>query len=146
MNWVVLIFWVGLVFWGWFAFSSARRLRWGRMSEQWPTAEGKVIKSKIEEVRSRHGTAYKPVVIYTYEIDGTVLEGNKVMFRQHKHSYDVARKITRRYRRGTIVTVYHHPRNPRVSVLEPGISRGNFGIVVFALVLLLAWILLGLLL
>ncbi len=125
MDWIQLIFWTGVIFWGWFVADAIRKLRWAQASEEWPTAEGKVVTSKVEDTRTRFGTTHKLDMQFEYTVQDEKYTGRTVTYKPYQHGYSAMRDITKRYPRGKKVRVSYHPQRPSVAVLEPGAASGN---------------------
>lgn len=115
-----------------------------KAAERWPTVEGTVVSAEISSRwnsgtdGSRRTRSYTPDITYRYVVLGDEYTGNRVMFAQYSSNTESdIRPILRRYPRGSTVTVYHHPRKPELSVLEPGLTLGNYLIPLFGIVWLL---------
>lgn len=94
-------------------------------SVHWPVAAGIVTESRIGRTRGGNRTTYSPEVRYRYEVGGRAYDGDRVYFSgiDLSSNHDYAVDITARYAVGNRVDVYHHPRDPRLAVLQPGIRR-----------------------
>ena len=94
-------------------------------SLHWPVTEGIVTESRISRSRGGNRTTYSPEVRYRYQIDGRVYDGDRIYFSgiDLSSNHDYALDITARYAVGRVVEVYHHPRDPELAVLQPGIRR-----------------------
>jgi hypothetical protein len=115
-----------------------------KAAENWPTVDGVVVSAEIKWHRStrsdgsRSNRSYSPDITYRYQIYGDVYENNRVMFAQHSSNTESGiRPILDRYPEGSRVTVCYHPRKPELSVLEPGMTMGNYFIPLFGIVWLL---------
>ena len=86
----------------------------------WPSTMGTVIHSAIEWRRGSEGqsVAY-PVVQYTYQVMGQMLQGSKVMPGPEVGGTG-AQKVVDRYPAGAQVMIYYDPNNPSDTVLERG--------------------------
>jgi len=86
----------------------------------WPSTMGTVVFSSIEWRRgSKGGSVAYPVVHYTYQVMGRMLEGRKVMPGPEVGGTG-AHKVVERYPAGAQVMVYYDPNNPSDAVLERG--------------------------
>lgn len=121
-------------------------VEWGRAkaAERWPTVEGTVVSAEIRRHRSTSGSggnrtrSFTPDITYRYVVLGEEYTSNRVMFAQYSSNTESdIRPILRKYPRGSLVTVYHHPRRPELSVLEPGLTIGNYIIPLIGVVWLL---------
>jgi hypothetical protein len=95
---------------------------------EWPTVEGRVIRSAVELIRGgKGGTSYDSEVFYEYQIEGRTYSSNGVRFGDLGSGTDSnARTVVDRYPTGAKVVVFVSPENPAESVLEPGRSGQTF--------------------
>jgi len=90
----------------------------------WHTVSGAVVESKVVAQRhhdikeNRTSTSYEPVVNYTYPVDGSTLQGNRIGFGFGTYNKAKADQIVARYKPGSQVTVYYDPQKPANAVLE----------------------------
>ncbi len=108
-------------------------------SEDWPTAQGRVVASSLETHTSRDdgGTTYHAEVLYEFTVDGVVYNGNKVTYGSYGSSNPShARRILNRYPKGVDVTVHYQPGDPETCVLEPGRSPATWFLPVFGAIFL----------
>jgi hypothetical protein len=115
-------------------------------SKNWSRVEGTVIKSRVEEKKRTsssgggssgprgHGSSssstsvyytYRPVVSYSYVVDGKNYDNDRINFRQddeykHRRGKRHAQKIVSRYPEGSKITVYYDPEDPQEAVLVSG--------------------------
>ncbi len=98
-------------------------------SLHWPTVEGRVSKSSLEIRPGRLGRTYAPDVTYTYQAAGLPYTSRRIFFGQglfSTHAAGFAETRRERYKEGSTVRVYVHPRKPARAVLEPGIWPDQF--------------------
>jgi len=131
---IFLLIGVLLTIWGWTILQNARA------SGSWPTADGIVTRSQVSHsTDAEGGDSYQPQVTYKYSANNTTYENNTIKFGEN--SYNSRRKadeIAGNYPVGKNVTIYYDPEKPDRSVLEPGVSAGNYiviGIGVFFILL-----------
>lgn len=112
-----------------------------RESVHWPTAQGEIIASTIEERRkpSRRGhlgtTSYYPQVRYQFFIDRQRFKGDRIAYGDYGSSdRGHAERITRRYPQGKTVTVHYRPGQPQDALLEPGIQTQTWFMPGFGLI------------
>ena len=111
-------------------------------SKDWPTVDGVIIKSEIEQQTSTSGegsnkkTTVKslPQIVYQYQISGLPYECTKISF---SSSSGNASKIVSQYPKGKTVRVYYNPAKPKQAVLVPGNTSLNFVPFIFAGVFIL---------
>lgn len=100
-------------------------------SDQWPTVEGKVEVSTA--YRRRKGRARRHRLIYSYIVNDHYYDGRRVTFMGAVFRGN-PQEMAQRYRSGDPVTVYYHPANPSVSVLEPVVWWLGFAVASIAAV------------
>ena len=88
-----------------------------RTCVNWPTVTGQVIASSVQELKKQ---GEQPLITYRYAVDGVSFEGDNITYGRLKASPE---EYTERYVRGKEIQVHYLPRNPSVSVLEPGGSN-----------------------
>lgn len=116
-------------------FAASAMVALARASRRWPSTSGRVVRSEILE--------RQPVIRYQYHVQGEEFEGRDVAAGDwpFRTARSAARRV-QRYSAGTHVTVYYDVRDPRVAVLEPGLSVDVLYLPVLASVLMLTALLL----
>ncbi len=95
-------------------------------SASWPTAQGTITRSEVETVGANKNTRYRPLVAYTYSVEGQPHEGDK-----HRVSswsggeLEAAEAMVARYPVGASIPVYYRPSEPSTAVLMPGARSGE---------------------
>jgi len=85
----------------------------------WPVTRGRVIYSQIEIADTE--APYRPDVIYGYEVDNRHFQSNRISTNTMASGLPRhARKVARRYPRGSAVDVHYNPKNHAESVLKTG--------------------------
>lgn len=99
-----------------------QNLERAKQSSNWPTAAGIIQHSSVEYHRSDDGGGtYHAELYYDFDVQGTTYSGDRVAFGDYGSSdASHARRIVNKYPKGKEVTVYYLPKNPEVTVLEPG--------------------------
>ena len=102
-------------------------------SRRWPRVIGTVIKSEVAEVpKRRFSKVYRPVIVYTYEVEGMEYCNDQMgfgfdgflgdgLFRNRFN----AKKVAALYRPGNPVSVAYDPQDNSRSVLKTGINKGH---------------------
>lgn len=106
----------------------------------WDSVQGQITNVYVHTGTSGTKVTYSPFVDYTYVVDGTTYQNNKIsessypLYRNRNEALDDLRP----YKIGDTVTVHYDPDDPSYSGLEVGKS-------IFSKTLLIAWGLTGLL-
>lgn len=126
----------------------------GKRSRSWPSVTGVVYWSGIESRAAEgEGSAveFTPRIKYTYVVNGTEYENSRGVHSllEEWGSKEWAEEVLRRFASGAVV-VFFDPRNPARSVLQPGVNRSYYAMLIICvllfalgLVLVKAWKLLG---
>lgn len=110
-----------LVFGGALAVSAGRMLYRARSSEHWPVAEGTVLSSSVETLRSRRSASYVPHVRYSYAVGGQSFTSESIAFAPVATGDALeAQSYVRRYPHGGAVSVHYEPGAPEVACLDCG--------------------------
>jgi uncharacterized protein DUF3592 len=87
----------------------------------WPTAEGKVLDSRLLAVRDNRGDTWKAHVLYEYSVNGVSYRSDVLQLEAGSSSFTGgAEKTIARYPVGSVVPVYFNPESPGDAMLEPG--------------------------
>jgi len=112
-------------------FVVGRNILRGLNSRNWPITEGKVVHSGVQ---AHHST--------DDEGDTSTIQGTRRSFTDMRtNSVRRAEQILARYPQDSSVTVYHHPDEPSLSVLEPGVEWWMYALMLIVLGLLVFGIL-----
>lgn len=106
-----------------------------KLATQWPTAQAKILSSKIELGRNKSSETgqtyhtYTPHVEYSYEVDDNAYTGKQITFRRFffYNNRDDADAFSNRYPEGAIVPVYYNPAKPGEAILESTPAEGTIG-------------------
>ncbi len=97
--------------------------------------KGKVLTSSVVESHSKSGTSYSARVKYEYEVDGIRHTSDRIKFGWESVDEQSAKGTAERYPAGSLVTIYHDPQEPSLSVLEREIEVGSvIFVILFGLV------------
>jgi hypothetical protein len=119
-----------------------------RESARWPAVDGMVVRATVNEEShsSRSGPpslVYRPVIVYTYRVDGREYEGQRVSYGEYATGEAAdAQAVVDRYKAGTPVRVHYRPGQPEEVVIE----TGSHGIPWFFIALGVPFLLVGLVL
>ncbi|MBB6100005.1 hypothetical protein HNR42_003470 [Deinobacterium chartae] len=98
------------------------------LTARWPTTTGTVVYSEIVEHVERDDDGdlevmYEPRVTYTYAVEGTSRQGNRIGYMAASWSdRALAETVVQRYPLGQPVRVHYDPSRPEDALLEPGLS------------------------
>ncbi len=108
-------------------------VKWGQASRSWPRVRGEITFAKLKMV-GRDGHAAE--IQYEYTVDNLDYASSRVALGVFVGtSLDEALATYERYRLGSSVSVYYHPDNPQLAVLETGVPgvRVRFGYLIITL-------------
>jgi len=114
---IVIVLLVGIAI----GFYGIYKIYKGYESQNWPTTEGKIIKSRIAGAKRTFGR--RAFIKYEYFVDGKHYESTQISYTLIIGDYRGAIEIVREFPEGETATVYYNPDNPMDAVLETEISR-----------------------
>jgi hypothetical protein len=120
---ILLLINLPLVILFWIVLSGYKHLKKRYSSFSWPTAEGTIKISYVDQYRgSDRDILYRPIIKYSYFVMDTEYHSNKVSLSviTAANWRRLAAKKVDRYPVGKRVKVYYDPTNPVQAVLEPG--------------------------
>ena len=101
-------------------------------ARSWPTAQGKVIDSRVREVSDSDGISYEAYVLYEYSVNGVRHRSDVWRLGVGRSSFTgAAKKAVAKYPVGAPVMVYVNPDKPSDAMLEAG--NASLALVVFGL-------------
>ena len=108
-----------------------RALSLAKRSEQWPTVEGTILSSEIEQESHTSDvgghvdtyTEYFPAVEYEYRYGEEAYRSRRILFANVNYKHSEAQAIVAQYPVGSRTRVYFDPENPKLSVLQKGVAR-----------------------
>jgi len=132
-----------LLLWGLtalFAWAGLGNTWYGWISQDWPVAEGRILRSEVDEVlvtlqdigRKRSAanaeprgqiSRYRPVIVYQWQADGGVYEGDRIDFSaavSDEDTREAAAAIIAPYPAGSRVDIPYDPNKPSRAILQPG--------------------------
>ena len=109
-----------------------------KSSVSWPTTQGIIQESRVENHIRNKKKVYNSYVKYTYSVDNKNYTSSTVYFGDNHHSTNSngAYKIVKRYPKGTKVTVSYDPKIHQKSVLEPGAKANSYMVFAIGLIFL----------
>jgi hypothetical protein len=90
-------------------------------AQTWPSTTGTVLMSTIQVRRTGRSRSEIPVVVYQYQANGQMYQGNTIRAGDQFGTIRVmgqAQATVARYPAGSTVTVYYNPANPAQAALE----------------------------
>ncbi len=113
--------------------------RGGRETRAYTRTRGRVVRAEVEELphaSEEGGTKYRPVVRYAFEARGRTYESDRVSIgapaAPDASDPRDARRLVERFPAGAEVDVWFDPRDPRRSVLVPGVPASEVVVAVVA--------------
>ncbi len=102
----------------------------GIRAKSWPTAKGRIVTSKVDEIRTEQKMRIARLCLkvdYLYMVDNVIYEGHRVNvgWSCFGTQASVEEKL-KRYPPGAEVTVYYNPAYPSQALLEPGLDWSIF--------------------
>lgn len=108
-----------------------------KASQSWPSVTGQIIERKVKVDTSydedgMSSTSYLPQVTYSYSVNGTVYESNRVAFGSTPSfaSNKKAEAFLTPYLQGANVQVFYNPEKPEESVLTQTMRSMTAGLIV----------------
>ncbi len=102
----------------------------GIKAKSWPTAKGRIIISKVDEIRTQRKMRVARLCLkvdYLYMVDNVIYEGHRMNVGWPCFwSEDSVKEKLKKYPPNKEVTVYYNPSNPAQSILEPGLDWSIF--------------------
>lgn len=111
----VLFLFAGLVgFW----FSLLRPTIQTMRAASWPTTQATITHCKIEESRDSDGSSYKPVIHFTYNVNGQQHTSKTWTFSVWSASHKWAQRVTDRFPIGSQHDCFYNPQSPDQAILD----------------------------
>jgi len=102
----------------------------GWQAKSWPEAKGRIVLSKVTELRTSKNIRVARLCVtldYLYMVGQKIYEGHRLNSGWRCFaSENRVRQIMERYPVGKAVTVRYNPKNPEISMLEPGLNWTAF--------------------
>lgn len=108
---------------GWFVFSVYGDVK-AVQNLFWPSADGTVISGEVAIVHSTKG-ASKPIIRYSYSVDGKEYESDRYSSTVARGSSFWAKEVVDQHPAGSAIKVYYNPENPSKSVLDRGFQKDD---------------------
>ncbi len=124
-------------------FFGVRGVIWGKLSVDWPVAQGIVTSSSVGSSYNRESrsTSFEAKVEYEFTVEGVTFEGDRIFFGKWSSGNDSKeQEIAWHYPEGKSVNVYYNPGNPEVCLLEPGKTGKSWSLILFGALFLLVGI------
>jgi hypothetical protein len=130
-----------LVFGGLLAWGGMRMIYRAWASESWPTAEGTVLSSSVETLRSRRSVSFRPHVRYGYSVGPAHYTAETIAFAAtDTGNLQEANEYVRRFPSGAHVSPRYSPEDPslacldcgRAGVADYGVAGGGLALALFA--------------
>jgi hypothetical protein len=107
----------------WLTLALGNSIYFGLASLRWPTVPVRITVSALNTGRSNVGNWWAPDVEYEYQLDAHTYQGTKIRYSMPTfyHEED-ARAVQAAYPQDAFRKAAYDPRDPGLSVLEPGVS------------------------
>jgi hypothetical protein len=132
--------WPIVVVGAYFTFTAIQQMIGAASSGRWPSLEARIVKSAVEITDSGGDypvTLYVPDIHYKYSVDGVSHTRQRVALTDiNPGSQAKADAVIKRYPPGKAVRVYVSPRDPAMTILEPGLRWPMAGKLIFGLAML----------
>ncbi len=99
-----------------------------KASNSWPTASAKITKSEVDVKREGVGRSetrtYSAEISFDYTVDGRKQSSSKVRIGSisKTNSKSRAQKTVDKYKVGSTAKAFYDPNDPKMAILEPGLS------------------------
>ena len=98
-----------------------------RQARFWPTAQGRILDSRVREVLDDGSPTYDAYILYEYSVNGVNLRSNVWRLGVGSSSFmGFAKRAVAKYPIGAAVTVYFNPDKPNDAMLETGNASWAF--------------------
>lgn len=104
-------------------------IKLGKEAQNWPTVEATVLRCGVS--RDRHpdgGQRHSFYMFYEYTVDGKRYESGQFTFKPN--SFQEVDEYAEKYRGVTTVTASYHPDFPERAVVETGVSKRNYVVLI----------------
>jgi hypothetical protein len=112
-----------------------RSFYFGWICRNWMIYRGVITESYLKAENGADGTNYKPVIEYSFEVNGQEIKGTRLIFGIETNSKEYSAKMLDRYPMGREVFVFYDPKSGKMT-LESGASEGAYFMCFMGLVLL----------
>lgn len=105
----------------------------GKESSKWPSVQGKITYAHAQSRRVKKQNQYIPSIKYTYNVKGKTYTGTRITASdEYQKTLSGAKDILKKYPVSEAVSVYYNPREPGTSLLEAGLAKNVFVLIVAA--------------
>ncbi len=112
---------------------SLRNVVRGLQSLGWPASDGVIESSNTKaQEDSEGGTSWSIDIVYRYRVAEIEYVGKRLAFGYLASPKSALNSLLQKYPAGRRVTIQYSPSNPKLAVLEAGISPSVWGILAFA--------------
>lgn len=93
----------------------------------WPHTYGVVISTEVKKLPSSKGpTKFTPVINYSFEVDTVEYTSNRYSSTSARGDSGWANGVVSHYWKNDAIKVFYNPRNPKESVLAPGLQSDDY--------------------
>ena len=116
-------------------------LYFAQRSKRWPTVQGRVRGCDVSPMTAERAARASAVIEYEYQVGGIKYTSRRIDYGGRGFGRD-AGNVLARYSEGEPVGVRYDPSEPKRAILMPGATPGNFGRLLFGLIILAVGLLL----
>jgi len=107
-------------------------------STTWPTTAAVIIRSDITRRHEDSGDDFVPDIEYRYRVEGREMTSKGIRAGTTvTHTRKVARSLANEYHAGQLVMIAYDPADASNALLEPGLHKQTFVVLVFGLMTLM---------
>lgn len=118
-------------------FFASSRIWFFWQSRRWPCVTGVITRSEVRDVADDSGDLSEPCLEYSFEVAGRTFTGSARRFGFNgdlsRFREDAKARVVR-FPMGAAVSVWHHPKQPSIAVLERKLEPAMFGCLLFGMV------------
>jgi len=93
----------------------------------WPHTNGFVISTEVKRIPSSKGPSkFSPIINYTYKVDSVEYSSDRYSSTGASGTSEWANGVVSQYWVNSAIKVFYNPRNPKESVIDPGLQSDNY--------------------
>lgn len=93
----------------------------------WPHTSGIVLLTEVKRIPSSKGPSkFSPVINYTFKVDSVEYSSDRFSSTGARGTSEWANDVVGEYWVNSAIKVFYNPRNPKESVIDPGLQSDNY--------------------